>query len=714
MIPVDPLYATQWHFGLIGNIQKIWDEFNGTGIKVAVYDDGVDFDHQDLNDNYDASLEVVDDLGNIQRPIPDDVNHSHGTSCAGLIAAENNGVGGVGVAWGVSLTGVNVHFYNDEKYGAINNADPLPFVELVRQGANFDIVSNSWGSNPDYSPSYGLLSGGFDDVVNQAYATLASTGRDGLGTIIVKAAGNEALDANGQGLNASRFTITVAASAQDGFITSYSNHGSSILVAAPAAAVTTDATGASGKTLTDYTDAFNGTSAATPVVAGVLALMLDANETLGWRDVQNILAASARLTGSAFGSSAQGFEVGAWQSNAATTWNGGGYHINASYGYGMVDAYAAVRMAEVWHLFNSPEISLSEIRLDTATNDLQDILLPSDGTPVLTTFTIGNVGIEHVAISMTINSTFIGDLQVRLTSPDGTTIVAKSSSDTGTDVNGAWVFGLEGFRGEQSEGTWTLELVDTDPQDAITVEGAALDIYGSFSTIDKVHHFTDEFLTMRGFEADRATIVHSDRGVDWLNFAAVTGNVAVNLAAGQMIRVGGVDWATLDRNFENVVTGDGNDLLTGTGGANKIYGMRGQDSLAGSAGRDVLDGGAGNDRLGGGAGRDLLTGGAGRDTFVFDTSPRRNVDVIADFNAPADTFRLDDAVYKALTAGTLKTGAFAANMTGQATDANDRVIYERDSGKLFFDRDGSGDAARIQFAVLDPRLALSHIDFVIF
>lgn len=701
MIPVDPLFATQWHFGLIGNIQKIWDEFNGTGIKVAVYDDGVDFNHEDLNDNYDAALEVVDNLGVVQRPIPDDVIDSHGTSCAGLIGAENNGVGGVGVAWGVSLTGVNVHFYNREKYGGINNADLLPFVELVRQGANFDIVSNSWGGASDFSAVYGLLSGNNHQLVNNAYAELASTGRDGLGTIIVKAAGNDTLDANSEGLNTSRFTITVAATAEDGFITSYSNHGSSILVAAPAASVTTDVTGSSGNTPTDYTDTFSGTSAATPIVAGVVALMLDANETLGWRDVQNILAASARLTGSAFGSSAQGFEVGPWQSNAATTWNGGGYHINASYGYGMVDAYAAVRMAEVWHLFNSPEISQSEIRLETAVNNLHDVVLPSDGTPVLTTFTLGTVNIEHVAITMTINTSFIGDLQVRLTSPDGTTIVAKSSSDIYTDVNGEWVFGLEGFRGERSEGTWTLELVDADPQDAITIAGASLDIYGSFATIDKVHHFTDEFLKMRGFEADRATIVHSERGFDWLNFAAVTSNVVVHLAAGQMIRVGGVDWATLDRNFENVVTGDGDDRLTGTGGANKIYGMRGQDSLTGSAGRDVLDGGAGNDRLGGGAGRDLLTGGDGRDTFVFDTTPRRNVDAIADFNVQTDTFRLDNAVYKGLAAGTLKA-------------ARDRVIYEKDSGKLFFDRDGSGDAARIQFAVLDPRLALTHSDFVIF
>ena len=91
------------------------------------------------------------------------------------------------------------------------------------------------------------------------------------------------------------------------------------------------------------------------MVSGVVALMLDANAGLGWRDVQNILAASARHTGSDSGDlgaeAAHANENGEWFFNDAANWNGGGMHFSNDYGYGLVDAYAAVRMAEVWSLF---------------------------------------------------------------------------------------------------------------------------------------------------------------------------------------------------------------------------------------------------------------------------------------------------------------------------------------------------------------------------
>lgn len=98
MTPSDPLFASQWHFALIGDIQTIWDEFNGSGIHVGVYDDGVDVAHEDLDDNYDASKEVLDAQGNPLPPTPTYAEDAHGTACAGIIGAEFNGIGGVGVA----------------------------------------------------------------------------------------------------------------------------------------------------------------------------------------------------------------------------------------------------------------------------------------------------------------------------------------------------------------------------------------------------------------------------------------------------------------------------------------------------------------------------------------------------------------------------------------------------------------------------------------
>ncbi|QLQ17487.1 MAG: S8 family serine peptidase [Exiguobacterium profundum] len=140
--------------------------------------------------------------------------------------------------------------------------------------------------------------------------------------------------------------------------------------------MTTDRTGNSGYNATgdsdplgvDYTSTFGGTSAATPTVSGVVALMLDANEGLGWRDVADILAMSASLTGSAYGGAGTGFEVGSWQSGGTNSWNGGGSAFHLSYGYGMVNAFAAVRMAEAWLVMHDgvAQTSANELRVTAA------------------------------------------------------------------------------------------------------------------------------------------------------------------------------------------------------------------------------------------------------------------------------------------------------------------------------------------------------------
>ncbi len=90
------------------------------------------------------------------------------------------------------------------------------------------------------------MGGSFGGGADAAFAYIADNGRGGLGTNIVKAAGNDNQDSNGDGLNATRYTISVSATTQNGFIASYSNFGADILIAAPAAAVTTDITGAGG------------------------------------------------------------------------------------------------------------------------------------------------------------------------------------------------------------------------------------------------------------------------------------------------------------------------------------------------------------------------------------------------------------------------------------------------------------------------------------
>jgi serralysin len=176
--------------------------------------------------------------------------------------------------------------------------------------------------------------------------------------------------------------------------------------------------------------------------------------------------------------------------------------------------------------------------------------------------------------------------------------------------------------------------------------------------------------------------------------------------------------------IENAVGGAGSDRLTGNGAANSLFGNGGNDVLAGGAGNDTLSGGAGNDTLSGGSGNDVLrcgagsdrlTGGSGSDVFVFDAAlGRTNVDTVRDFNVAADTIRLENSFFIGLARGGLAESRFASNNAGRATDTADRIIYEKDTGKLFYDRDGSGSKfAKVHFATLDDGLSVTHNDFFV-
>ena len=129
--------------------------------------------------------------------------------------------------------------------------------------------------------------------------------------------------------------------------------------------------------------------------------------------------------------------------------------------------------------------------------------------------------------------------------------------------------------------------------------------------------------------------------------------------------------------------------------------------MTGLAGNDSLSGSSGNDTLLGGAGNDVLSGGTGFDDFIFDTAlGPTNVDVISAYVVADDMIRLDHRIFTGLTAGQdLADTAFAANSTGEAVLSTDRIIYQTGTGKLFYDADGAGGAAAVQFARLTTNLA---------
>jgi subtilisin-like proprotein convertase family protein len=572
MIPADTLYGSQWHFSMLGRngaeflIHRIWNEFDGTGVNVGVYDDGVELSHFDLNDNYDASLHIA---GGGATPVS--VDDNHGTSVAGLIAAEANGQDTVGVAFGADLTGVNI--FNPASGFYINAANPVGFFNAIRAGVRFDVTNHSWGSTPAFDASQNVnVAGSFAAQLISAYDQLVDTGRGGLGTIVVQAAGNETRQADGDGVNSSRFTITVGALHNDGHASSYSNYGASLLVSAPAGdfadergglgMVTTDRLGTAGYNLRanptgnlNYTDDFGGTSAATPVTSGVIALMLDANGGLGWRDVSNILAASADHTGSAIGSSTLGpRENNAWFVNEATNWNGGGMHFSEDYGYGNVNAFAAVRMAEVWSLFAPAQVSSNEVSTSTGTLNANRVI-PTQGTVSYQFNVAGNVTLEHLSLTLNITHTFFSDLNIFVISPSGTEVQIcdgsaslydpNTQTDDTADFGLNWTFGLEAFRGESSAGTWTIRIEDVVAGDGGTLTNVALTAYGTTPSANDVYHYSDEFTDMRAFDATRGNLSDTDGGTDWINAAAVTGSLALNLNAGTSSTVNGGAFITV-------------------------------------------------------------------------------------------------------------------------------------------------------------------------
>ncbi len=156
-----------------------------------------------------------------------------------------------------------------------------------------------------------------------------------------------------------------------------------------------------------------------------------------------------------------------------------------------------------------------------------------------------------------------------------------------------------------------------------------------------------------------------------------------------------------------VLTGSANISGGGNSSANTLFG---------NTGNNTLNGGANADTLGGGLGNDVLTGGTGTDKFLFNTvlNAATNVDRIADFNAVDDTIQIDNAIFTTIAGtGTLTSAQFVKNITGLAGDGDDRIIYESDTGKIFFDSNGSTAGGSVHFATIGTNLQVTSADFFV-
>ncbi|MYF94680.1 MAG: S8 family serine peptidase, partial [Holophagales bacterium] len=469
----DPLSECQWYLkntGQLGgtsgqdiNVEDVWTDGNmGAGIGVAVVDDGLHEGHPDLIDNVDASRghDYTQDGDGLLHPFD-----SHGTAVAGIVAARDNSLGVRGVAPRATVYGYNLL----QDLTDANEADAM-----TRNMATTGVSNNSWGFPFTFAPQ----------SVSRAWETAIETGIEtgygGKGVVYVWAVGNDAPLSNANFDSYTNFYgVTAVCVVNDrGVRTAYSEQGANLWTCAPSG----DSRRSRPPTLTTVNygryEGFQGSSAATPTVSGVMALLRAENAALTWRDVKLILAASARKNDA----SNSGWRTGARKYGAS-----GNYNFNHEYGFGVVDAKAAVDLADGWE--NLPPFIETE-PVETAPNvTIPDATYNSDGddtpgTPVTSTLTVGDEVefIEFVEIVVDFWAPWFRDLRVELVSPTYQVSTLAHPWPLGIEFNGEHRFGSARHLGEDPAGTWTLRVTDTLAADTAILRSWRLKIYGHRST----------------------------------------------------------------------------------------------------------------------------------------------------------------------------------------------------------------------------------------
>ncbi len=464
----DPLYGCQWHLknndqfrnsgGHDIRVEEVWPTYTGSGINVAVVDDGMHYRHEDLTDNvltsfnhnYDPDLTDKTDIYN---PFED-----HGTAVAGLIAAKDNSLGLRGVAPEAKIYGYN-YLLEDT---VANEADAMS-----RNAATTAISNNSWGPGDYGRPEPAT------ELWETAVKNGVTSGYGGKGVFYAWAAGNGGDDDYSTlDENANFYAVTaVCAVGHDDIRSSYSEAGANLWVCGPSSS---GRVGQPRIATTDnghrYRGTFGGTSAATPIVSGVVALVREANNALTWRDVKLILAASAHKNDP----DNTDWVEGAFKYGSTTD----RYNFNHEYGFGMVDAKAAVDLATTWTNVRD----LREITSASSVINLSIPDLPSSGTPTTVTASL-NVDpyvefVEFVEVNAHFNHSSFRDLTVELVSPSGAVSTLSTSAPINGALNTEFRFGSARHLGEDAAGEWTLRIKDLSRRDTGALRSWGLTIYG--------------------------------------------------------------------------------------------------------------------------------------------------------------------------------------------------------------------------------------------
>lgn len=618
--PTDDLFDASWHL-VSDNVRAVWPDYDGSGIHVAI-NEALDFPtlHPDIATAY---------LGNL----PSTGTAAHGIAVASVLASGQNDGGTVGVAPGARYSKWHMEgdfFTEDHEFYRLWQTDPY---------GDADIVNNSWTypafSRGSFFSDYTLQHAGLVDF--------ASDGRNGRGGISIFSSPNtddvstDRLDY--QYLHTARQAIAVSMLDPQGQ-NAGGAPGAALFISASGADIpTADLQGEGG-----YANAaselgadhavVSGTSLASPIVSGVVAMMLEANPRLGYRDVQAILAYSARLTDR---------DDGTWITNGAADSNGGGLHWSEDYGFGRIDARAAVRLAESWNR-TSTEANLRERFLPDdgairyvppdgmrADNRVFDPANHPDG---------GEIVVEHVEVTLhgITERAFDGTLfdttpttsksAFMLRSPSGTmvTLSERATIPESALMPHDWVFTATAFRGERAAGTWSLISYNYESG----IYGSSFDVDWSLNLLGRpdngndLYVYTDEYGGIDTL-ADPGRIRLVDKGgTDTINAAALTDPVNIDLLGDIRSYIGSRQLVLGARTvIENAIAGDADDILIGNTVRNELTGGRGDDMLDGRAGNDVLHGNEGDDLLAGRADRDRLFGDGGDDRLFGGTDNDR-------------------------------------------------------------------------------------------
>ena len=489
----DPYYGCQWHLKNTGQfrdsptsmpdirVEDVWDasdpETMGEGIRVAVVDSGMHSAHEDLSMNVDTSRNHNYRNG--------DTNISgsragHGTSVAGIIAARDNSVGVRGVAPRATIYGYNL--IAGSTVPDANVADAM-----TRDLADTAVSNNSWGFGRTGAPVRAHA------TWEAAVVNGVENGFGGKGVVYVWAGGNSYRESDHANLDgqANHYATTAVCAVNYKDVRSYySELGANLWVCGLSGNV------ASGRrnylhnpdghlqpiTTTDngnrYRETFSGTSAAAPIVSGVVALMRAANDQLTWRDVKVILANSARKNDP--GNSG-------WLSGAAKYRSPmESYSYNLAYGFGVVDAKAAVALAKTWT--NLPPWRTTS---DDSTDQAKVIPdAPSNSVPgstIESTLTVDDYVrfVEFVEINVNMVHSQFKDLAIELVSPSGnvSTLTTARRKAGSAGINGSYRFGSARHLGESPAGTWKLRVTDRRAGNSGTLRSWNVTVYGYGPTL---------------------------------------------------------------------------------------------------------------------------------------------------------------------------------------------------------------------------------------